>query len=372
MKLLEIELDPKRIYGLDIIRAAAIIFVMIHHTQTLIPKKWFDYIEPFIFDGVGVFFVLSGFLIGGILIKILDQGAFTINRLHSFWIRRWFRTLPNYLLVLIILIALNFIFKRDAVITDKLSYFIFSQNLFTEHPVFFPEAWSLSVEEWFYLIIPFSLFCLGFVKSNSSKKNIAMISISIILMVTLYRFFKFSNLDIDASLSKLFARQVFTRLDSLMYGVLGAFVYYYYSSYWFKYRKIALLLSVVLYFSSLALVNYFESPFYYCVFSFTITSLITLLSLPFFSNIKKGKGVFYKMITYISLTSYSIYLINFSLIKFWILNNIDFSYLSFNNGYLLIIIKIIIFWLLTIGLSILLFKYYELPMTGLRDRFKKV
>ena len=58
------------------------------------------------FMGVEIFFVLSGYLIGGILYRLVvtqQQGG---RRLGYFLIRRWFRTLPNYNLVLLINIGL--------------------------------------------------------------------------------------------------------------------------------------------------------------------------------------------------------------------------------------------------------------------------
>ena len=54
-------------------------------------------------NGVELFFVLSGFLIGGILIKTFQKdNSFGIKTISNFWIRRWFRTLPNYDLILIL------------------------------------------------------------------------------------------------------------------------------------------------------------------------------------------------------------------------------------------------------------------------------
>ena len=53
-----------RILGLDILRSAAIFFVMLTHGARFIPKQISEYYSLLFFDGVGIFFVLSGFLIG--------------------------------------------------------------------------------------------------------------------------------------------------------------------------------------------------------------------------------------------------------------------------------------------------------------------
>ena len=122
------------------------------------PEARYKYINFFIFDGVSIFFVLSGFLIGGILIKLLKENILNSKLIITFWVRRWFRTLPNYFLILIILILLDSIYNENFSFYSYKRYFLFSQNLFSKHPGFFPEAWSLSVEEWFYLLIPIIIF----------------------------------------------------------------------------------------------------------------------------------------------------------------------------------------------------------------------
>jgi peptidoglycan/LPS O-acetylase OafA/YrhL len=142
-KLLRIELHPDRIYGLDILRALAILFVVAGHGEHLIPEARYKYVNFFLFDGVSIFFVLSGFLIGGILIKILQENSIDSKLIINFWIKRWFRTLPNYFLVLIILILLNLLFIDNFGFHDYKSYFLFSQNLFSAHPDFFSRSLEL-------------------------------------------------------------------------------------------------------------------------------------------------------------------------------------------------------------------------------------
>ena len=63
----------KRIFGLDFLRAFAIFSVLLSHSSFLLNEQWQKWIGWFVFDGVSMFFVLSGFLIGGILIKTLEK-----------------------------------------------------------------------------------------------------------------------------------------------------------------------------------------------------------------------------------------------------------------------------------------------------------
>src|SRR6185437_6603625 len=92
-----------RIYGLDLLRAYAILAVVASHGQSFLQPDNIlrKAIGRLYTDGVSVFFVLSGFLIGSILLKTINEQEFNSKKLLHFWIRRWFRTLPTYFLFLI-------------------------------------------------------------------------------------------------------------------------------------------------------------------------------------------------------------------------------------------------------------------------------
>ena len=77
--LLRIQIDEKRVYGLDILRALAILFVVIGHGGYLLPERARKLINLLIFDGVSIFFVLSGFLIGGIFIKLIQEKGLNLK-----------------------------------------------------------------------------------------------------------------------------------------------------------------------------------------------------------------------------------------------------------------------------------------------------
>ncbi|MFT5779207.1 MAG: peptidoglycan/LPS O-acetylase OafA/YrhL [Crocinitomicaceae bacterium] len=368
---LKININPERIYGLDILRASAILFVVLGHGYDLYPDVFSDIIPIFMLDGVSIFFVLSGFLIGRILIKLMTTQALSIKLLFHFWIRRWTRTLPNYFLVLILLIIINSFVSDNFKIWDIRSLFYFSQNLFSHDIYFFAEAWSISIEEWFYFLIPLAIFFFTLLFRLPAKKVILVISILTLLIITYLRLNRFYDSPAPISIDHwdlAYRKQVFMRLDTLMYGVIGAYVFTYFQSHWLKYKRVLFVigLSVIIYQHYLTSYHVYDFGIYHCVFSFSVDAFGTLLLLPFLSSIKSGRGFVYKSITYISLISYSMYLINYCLIKEWIIVKIPWEELS-GNELVLDLLKSTAFLGLTIIFSILLYKYFELPMMKIRD-----
>ncbi len=151
-----------RIFGLDMLRAIAISLVVISHvTYLLFPinvkSTLITGLRAMGAVGVDLFFVLSGFLIGKIILRQLENKKTTFSDLMIFWKRRWLRTLPNYFIVLVINILIV-LYCRGTLVPELGQYFIFIQNFAFAHPDFFTEAWSLSVEEYSYLLMPLVLY----------------------------------------------------------------------------------------------------------------------------------------------------------------------------------------------------------------------
>src|SRR5262249_13567018 len=104
--------SEERVFGLDLMRAIAIALVLVCHSWALsdVPSYWGEGIASVLgVLGVELFFVLSGFLIGNILLRQFEHGV-DVGEMFSFWRRRWFRTLPAYYLYLLINIGLAGLF----------------------------------------------------------------------------------------------------------------------------------------------------------------------------------------------------------------------------------------------------------------------
>lgn len=360
---------------MDILRAFAIIFVMVEHGRFLLPVELFPNHQFFFLklylDGVSVFFVLSGFLIGQIILKVFSEKQAGMTTLAEFWMRRWMRTLPNYFFVLCLLLLLGLVFQSHYTTNGSWKYFLFIQNFSTPHPPFFGEAWSLSIEEWFYLLLPVLLFAGGKLFGWPIKKALMAGALLFILVPLAIRYYRYYTIEVNDiyTWDLYFRKQVITRMDSLMTGVLAACccVYYprifnYKKKYFFAAGILLLVCNKVLEVSHLA-----EWGIYQTVWMFSVNAVATVFLLPFLYAVKTGRGKLYHIITTVSVLSYSMYLLNLALVQLWILPRLKLEeLLAVRTVYL---VKYGLFWALTLFLSYLLYTYFEKPVMNLRNRF---
>ncbi|WP_157676723.1 acyltransferase family protein [Chryseobacterium sp. T16E-39] len=367
------ELNTDRIFGLDILRAFAIIVVIMDHGKFMFPRKIVELHQYVQFDGVTVFFVLSGLLIGKILIKQMEHDKVSFRLLLDFWIRRWFRTLPTYFLILSVVMVCYSIKDASFAFVKMSRYYFFCQNFFHISHLYFPEAWSLSVEEWFYFMIPALIFLFILVFKLKPKISILIVVFIVLCSVTFLRYTIF--LDHDEEKARTFHHIVIFRLDSIMYGVIGAYINYYCLKYWNLIPGYLFLAGIGIF----VLQKYFSlnnifpdlTGAYKVIFEFSLTSLGTLMLLPYLTTLKNRKCNMGKIITIISILSYSMYLTHMTLIKDMILYSIPWT--SFTTNYNIIIpVMYSLYWGITLLLSIIIYQFYESPMTRLRDQFSLV
>ena len=356
------ETNSNRIFGLDIFRAIAIIIVVLEHGGFILNGTGLEGFPYFkIIDGVDVFFVLSGFLIGGILLKELNKlERFEISDLIRFWKRRWFRTLPNYYLILFI----NYLVVKHGIIKEHLEQFnfhfvTFTHNFNSPFHGFFWESWSLSIEEWFYILTPILIF--GLCKTLPVKASFLVVTLIMVVFPLLYRTSLYDpNIDSfwwDVGFRKI----VLCRLDSIGYGVFFAWLYFYYSKLWSNIKVPAFITGIAL---IVFILNFHQSPntLYKQTIYFSLVPFAVMLLLPMAESYKKAKGFIPIAIQHISKISYSMYLINFALVAEVIRDNFP------PTGGIDGVIKYLLYWTIVILASTLLFKYFEKPIMDLRDK----
>jgi peptidoglycan/LPS O-acetylase OafA/YrhL len=221
----EMEVDPRfrdreRQPGLDLLRALAIIVVVVYHAA-LFGFKLPGRVDRFGWIGVDLFFVLSGYLIGGQLLAPLARDEHI--KLGRFFTRRALRIMPAYFVVLAIYFLLP-AWREYAEMSQPLWKFLFSvQNIALHGGTAFSHAWSLAVEDQFYLALPFLLLFLH----RRPRAAIIVSCLIIIGGISLRAFLAARNASVDGGVSfRAFQAWIYyptwTRLDPLVFGVVLA------------------------------------------------------------------------------------------------------------------------------------------------------
>lgn len=167
-----------RMPGLDLLRAIAIVWVMLFHSFIVggLGDGW-SWLSKYGWMGVDIFFVLSGYLIGGqVLQQLRDRGRVDFS---DFYLRRALRILPAFWVVLAIYVLFPSWHEVDGM-EPWWKFALFIYNLVVDygaHPVF-SHAWSLCVEEHFYLVFPLLAAWLF-------RRSSLLLSVSLIAFVLL-------------------------------------------------------------------------------------------------------------------------------------------------------------------------------------------
>ncbi|TCR68834.1 acyltransferase [Bosea sp. BK604] len=215
---------------LDGVRGFACLSVLVLHIIIgpirVAPDSFFaqarTVIQPFLIGGVDLFFVLSGFLISGILMDA--KGTPARDFFPTFWRRRIGRIFPVYYLMVglvPVFYGLHAIFnaKYTSYFIDTVpfwTYATFTQNFYFiatgNYGNFLGVTWSLAMEEQFYLLLPFAIYFL-------SKRRIAQVAICLIILAPFVRTVLWELINWRASYHLTPGR-----MDTIMWGVLIAYV----------------------------------------------------------------------------------------------------------------------------------------------------
>jgi Predicted acyltransferases len=209
--------DRERQPGLDLLRALAIIVVVIYHAA-LFGFKLPGRVDRFGWIGVDLFFVLSGYLIGGQLLAPLARGN-TIN-LGRFFARRALRIMPAYFVVLAIYFLLPSLREYPDMSQPLWKFLLSVQNIALHGGTAFSHAWSLAVEDQFYLALPFLLLIL----CGRPRAAVIVPCLLVVGGIILRAFLAAQNPSVDGGVSfRGFQAWIYyptwTRLDPLVFGV---------------------------------------------------------------------------------------------------------------------------------------------------------
>lgn len=357
-------ITASRIKEIDGLRGVAILLVLSFHylnnqlvdntdlTSRLVAKS-----TGFGWVGVDLFFVLSGFLIGSIL--IFNKGS--KNYFKTFYLRRILRIVPNYFLLLIIfgfIFNLRF-FKGNYFLSSSgeipyWSYFLMVHNFYMAYFNNFGNralsvTWSIGIEEQFYILFPFLTFYL-------KDRYLPIILV----------FFVIGSIIIRANFSTWIPQYVLlpSRLDGLSIGFLVA--YYHQNGILEANKKIT-----IQFFQWVILGSIMLSAYLYFRFNDLGVIKHTIFSLFFsgilvFSLIRReswfGSFLRTKILTWIGTISYSLYLFHYLILG--LVYHINGKWGIGINNFSDIVLTIIAL-IISLGFSFLIYQFLEKPMVTL-------
>ncbi len=306
--------------GLDGVRGLAVIMVMIFHASVFMSVNG-DGLEGLIFilnriamfgqSGVDLFFVLSGFLITGILMETVQETGAT----KKFYIRRSLRIFPLYAVIILITIMYSIVHKNAFPdLSELLTHVFYLQNWM---PFKFNEfgllghTWSLAVEEQFYLIWPFLLYF--FYKKSPFHAVILCVVMIIISIVAKVGFPYITTVKITYTAT-------ISHMDSLIMGALCIVMFKHYNEVLVKYWNLILCvayISLAISFAMLFLVNnHWDFVIWGILFSSIFYSYLVLQIVMI-----QNDGIFRKFLdsrimAHIGTLSYGLYVFHYPVFMF--------------------------------------------------------
>jgi len=341
-----------RLKGLDFLRGIAVIMVLFRHsdmTNILFEVGWL---------GVDLFFVLSGFLVSGLLFnEYKKSGELRIKR---FLLRRGFKIFPPFYIFLIV----TFIVEISTGTLSNLSQYLGELFYLQSYaPKIWIHTWSLAVEEHFYFMLAAILFLVVKYKKLENKKNVIIfLVIALIISFSLRMLVSYPNRFHNYSFIK-----THLRLDGIIIGVLISYLYHFTNFYqhFLKNRLIYLFSAIIL---VLPAFFYKGASFFMNTYGLTSVNLgfaiFVLLSLESYNN-NKYIDLPFSFIRLVGVHSYSIYLWHLMVHKVVknLVNNVVKNLVS--NVDLLTILYLI----LSIFVGILLSIIIEKQVLKLRERY---
>jgi peptidoglycan/LPS O-acetylase OafA/YrhL len=239
----------QRLPGLDLLRAIAIVWVMLFHSYIvggLGPD--FAWLSRYGWAGVDIFFVLSGFLIGSQVLRPLQRGEQL--SFGGFYTRRAWRILPAFAVVLAAYAWFPALREAPG-LQPWWQFATFSMNLLIDYGSnqAFSHAWSLCVEEHFYLVFP--LLAWSLTRRPSMGKFVGACVSVVVLGIVLRSAVWLHDAAIDPP-RNWFIEDIYyptwMRLDGLLMGIVLAALRVYRPQFWNRWQmhaNVALLGGVV-------------------------------------------------------------------------------------------------------------------------------
>ncbi|WER48982.1 acyltransferase [Cupriavidus sp. WKF15] len=288
-----------RAIELDFVRGLAIIMVMGMHFHTVSAGHpvlaWIEYpLKNFGREGVNLFFTLSGFLVGGLLLRQYSQeGRIDAWR---FIVRRIFKIWPAYYA----LIVFHVVAGRHPTSTFLYQNLTHLQNYLGSS---IAQTWSLAVEEHFYLLLPALLLLLARWRAGAPAILWTLGLTCVVVLAARCAAVAHGNLEAAAAYTQY-------RIDSLLIGVMLATVYWMQPAYYRALARrrallVALVLALVVWLAWLQPILQMEEGIGYTIQAIGFAVLI-VLALEYSGDLRRS--AVYRVVAWIGVYSYGIYL----------------------------------------------------------------
>lgn len=354
-------MTESRLVQLDVLRAICVFLVLGRHLNPC-PEDVNYFLHKFTLHwnyggwvGVDIFFVLSGFLVSGLIFREYQRtGDAKIKR---FLIRRGLKIYPSFYILIAATVLINPLFGMPVPFITLLAEIFFLQN--TIFGRLWGHTWSLAVEEHFYIGLAILSFLLLRFKRNSANVFSVIPYIFVVLAVVclVLRLLMASYKGTNISPTPF-------RIDSLFFGVTISYLWY------FKglsenvsinrYRYCFVIVGIILLLPMFFFMSVTDSKAF--IFGLTTNYIAAGLLLIGLLKIDIGKSLLVKVLSYIGMFSYSIYLWHLP-VQEWIaipLNNLTKTGWFFYAG---------VYLTGAVLIGILLSKLIEYPILRLRDRY---
>lgn len=268
-----------KLLGLDHLRAFAIVYVVCFHYKFFGHPDWEVAPGSFGWTGVDLFFVLSGFLISGQLFATIAKEK--TLQLRAFFIKRFFRIIPPYLLVLILYFSFP-VLTEWGHLSPAWKYLTFTLNFGLDLRKYsaFSHAWSLCVEEQFYLMLPLCLWLfIRFKVFNKAWILIILLFAAGFVVRLLCWHYQVAPRMGDENLRPLWNKYVYyptyNRLDGLLVGIsiAGLFTFYPKVKQWANRNTALLMLTGIGTLTGAYFVCIPKEGYYATLYGFTLVSL---------------------------------------------------------------------------------------------------
>ena len=366
-------MNSNRLPQLDFLRTLAILLVFLIHVKLDNGEWWFGVVAASGWIGVDLFFVLSGYLIASQLLKI--QTKENKIPLVPFYIKRAFRIWPSFFVVLWgYLVYPNF--DPTGRLPEVWRFFTFTQNFGLDYEVSgtFTHAWSICVEEHFYLLLPLIFI---FTYKRLSLRGAALVIGSFFIFEAVLRGILWNQhlaalyLSGDKKLlAKLFTKIIYyptyCRLDGLLAGVSVALISIRAPDLWEKFCRKSDLFLV----SGLIAVLFSQ---WVCHFQYSLASTVfgfTILAIGFgciLVSALSERGIFSKFrsswFKWPAILSYAFYLTHIQTIE--IMRNLLKDWGVVDESFLFPLFLFIF----SVGVSLGLYFLVERTFTKIREQF---